>query len=289
MRNTGIGSACCAWALALSAAYQVYHPKRLPLRRGPAADGIAATAVRIPVPRSRVSLQAWYLPVPGATRSVVVGHGIGRHKGFSWPYAAFLYRAGLNVLVFDHRNHGESDADPAFWGMARRFTDDMDAAVSWLRARHDGPVSILTFSFSTFPALYVLQRPGTSVDAIVCDSGPCLDIDSLSHRFIAAGRKFLPDWLARPDTFELFRAAYARAVRWMLQVRQWPPDLSGTSTRLLFIANEHDAIVPAIDVVKFADLYKGSGCWEVTGASHLAAFKTDPTTYSRVVLEFLNR
>lgn len=288
LRESAIGSACCALALALSAAYQVYHPKRLPLRRGPADDGVPAEAVRIAVGRSRMTLQAWYLAAPGATRSVVVGHGIGRHKGFSWPYAVFLYRAGFNVLVFDHRNHGESDSDRAFWGMARRFTDDMDAAVSWLRARHDGPVSILTFSFSTFPALYVLRRSGTKVDAIVCDSGPCLDIDSLSHRFIAAGQKFLPEWLLKPKTFAFFTSAYARAIRLMLNVHQWPPDLAGASTRLLFIANEHDNIVPASDVERFANLYDGAGCWQVPKATHLTAFKTDPEGYSRVVLEFLN-
>jgi pimeloyl-ACP methyl ester carboxylesterase len=57
------------------------------------------------------TLFGWLLPVPGATRTVVVLHGWGSNAEQMLPIAAPLWRAGLNVLLCDARNHGNSDSD----------------------------------------------------------------------------------------------------------------------------------------------------------------------------------
>ncbi len=62
------------------------------------------------------------------------------------------------------------------------------------------------------------------------------------------GTRFVPAWLSASSPFELFRRVYARAVRAMLAVEEWPPDVRDIRTRLLFIANDEDAIVPAGEV-----------------------------------------
>jgi pimeloyl-ACP methyl ester carboxylesterase len=240
------------------------------------------------VPRSRVSLDAWYIPAPDATASVVIGHAIGRNKGFSLPYAEFLHRAGYNVLVFDLRNHGASDQDRAFWHMARRFTDDVHAAVSWLRATHSSDIAMLTFSFSTFPALHVLNRDVRAVDAVVSDSGPCLNVETVSRNFLEAGKAHLPAWAGRPHVFDAFARVYAFAVTRMLSV-DWPPAPGRFTTPVLFIANECDVIIPAADVQAFATNWQHGELWHVPGAAHLAAYKADPAGYSQRVVSFLAR
>jgi pimeloyl-ACP methyl ester carboxylesterase len=47
----------------------------------------------------------------GATRIVLVLHGWGNNAEQMLPIAAPLWRAGLNVLLSDARNHGNSDSD----------------------------------------------------------------------------------------------------------------------------------------------------------------------------------
>ena len=160
-----------AAAYAVVRAYQTYHPPRLPFRKKPADFGLSPEQVRIPTANPAISLDAWLLPAGPAAPTVIVGHGVGQHKGFTLPYVSFLHEAGYNVLAFDHRNHGRSDTDRVFWQMSKRFTDDMEAAIAFARRRgtFDGSaIALLTFSFSTFPAVYVLKRPGCRVDAIIC-------------------------------------------------------------------------------------------------------------------------
>lgn len=288
VRRLGVITGCRVVVAAVIAAYRTYHPARTPIRRDPASYELPATAVRIRLPRSRVSLDAWYIPAPNATASVIVAHAIGRNKGFSLPYAEFLHRAGYNVLVFDLRNHGASDQDPAFWHMAQRYTDDVQAAVSWLRASQSSDIAILTFSFSTFPALHVLNRDVHAVRAVVSDSGPCLDVETLCRNFVEAGRAQLPAWLARPHVFDSFVLVYAFAVRRMLSV-DWPPEPGRFKTPVLFIANECDAIMPADDVRAFAAAWQHGELWHVPGAAHLAAYKSDPARYAEKVVSFLAR
>jgi hypothetical protein len=76
----------------------------------PGDHGLAFEEVRIPTVRHR-TLFGWLLPVPGATRTVVVLHGWGSNAEQMLPIAAPLWRAGLNVLLSDARNHGNCDSD----------------------------------------------------------------------------------------------------------------------------------------------------------------------------------
>jgi pimeloyl-ACP methyl ester carboxylesterase len=76
----------------------------------PGDHGLAFEEVRIPTVRHR-TLFGWLLPVPGATRTVVVLHGWGSNAEQMLPIAAPLWRAGLNVLLCDARSHGNSDSD----------------------------------------------------------------------------------------------------------------------------------------------------------------------------------
>jgi pimeloyl-ACP methyl ester carboxylesterase len=50
------------------------------------------------------------------------------------PLALPLHRAGLNLLLIDARNHGQSDVDGI--SSMPRFAEDVQAALDWLRQAH---------------------------------------------------------------------------------------------------------------------------------------------------------
>lgn len=75
-----------------------------------ADHGLGFETVRIPMVRDRC-LFGWPLPAPVSARTVVVLHGWGSNAELMLPIAAPLRRAGLNVLLCDARNHGQSDSD----------------------------------------------------------------------------------------------------------------------------------------------------------------------------------
>ena len=87
-----------------------FRARRIRETGTPAGYGFAFEAVRIPTVWGR-HLFGWLLPAPDAARTVVMLHGWGSNAEQMLPIAAPLRRAGLNVLLLDARNHGQSDSD----------------------------------------------------------------------------------------------------------------------------------------------------------------------------------
>ncbi|MCC5603253.1 alpha/beta hydrolase [Nostoc favosum] len=275
-------------------AYKTYHPIRKKTTRQSGGFKLAGVPVKIPVNRSHVTLDAWFIHTTVSAHTVIIGHEVGSHKGSKLRYADFIYKAGYNVLVFDHRNHGDSSTDRAFWSMSRRFSDDIEAAISFVRSKPElaeGNIALLCFSFSTFPALYSMMRPQSqsSVRAIILDSGPTLSITQLSHRFIDAFKEFmLPSIFSGPILYPLLKTVYAMAINMMLAVK-WPPKLSDLPINMLFIANEEDKIVPPDEIRQFTKLHPNSEFWLASHTPHLMAFWRHGEAYRNLIINFLSR
>lgn len=64
-----------------------------------------------------VTLRGWFYPASGATGptpTIVMSHGLTAVKEmYLDDFAAYFAAAGLNALVYDHRNFGDSDGTPA--------------------------------------------------------------------------------------------------------------------------------------------------------------------------------
>ncbi|MEI5034528.1 alpha/beta fold hydrolase [Streptomyces sp. S1A(2023)] len=172
--------------------YLVYHPPRRPHHRKPEEFGLPSTELTIPLDGGKAgkgrSLHIWLCP-GSKDRVVVIGHGIGLSKSASLAQARFLHEAGYTVAMFDHRNHGLSSTDRAFWGLSGRHTDDVERVVNHLREKGGygaARFAVFGFSFSTFPSFYLLRRPDCGIEAIVCDSGPALELPPLFRNFIIA-------------------------------------------------------------------------------------------------------
>ena len=280
-----------AAGLGLAMSYKMYHPPRKALRQKPEDLGLDAVPLKIPVPGGSTVLDAWYIPATDALGTVIVGHGVGRNKGHALPYAAMLHEAGYNVVAFDHRNHGRSTQDRSLVGMSRRFTDDFEAVICAARSRPElehGKFALFSFSFSTFPALYVTERVADRVDAIICDSGPAWNISGVYGRFIEYSKLGLPGILRGPLLYRVVESVYRRTADWMLAVR-WPPKLDHLSVKLLFITGEEDWLIPPDEVRRIAELHPGSEVWIAPGAGHLMALRTHPERYRELVLGFLER
>ncbi len=124
----------------------------------PADHCLAFESVRIPTVRRR-SLFGWLLPAPGAVRTVVVLHGWGSNAEQMLPIAAPLRRAGLNVLLCDARNHGNSDSDT--FSSLPRFAEDLGKAIDWLKRHHPrraGRIAVLGHSVGAGAALLEASR-----------------------------------------------------------------------------------------------------------------------------------
>ena len=85
---------------------------------------------------SNKQLFAWWLPIDGATESIIMLHGWGGNAEQMLPVALPFQQAGLNVLLIDARNHGKSDSDS--FSSLPRFAEDTGKAIDWLKQTYPG-------------------------------------------------------------------------------------------------------------------------------------------------------
>jgi len=105
---------------------------RLAHQRVPEHLALQAQSVRLPVGAGKM-LFAWFVPVPGASRSpaVLLMHGWGANASLMLPAVAPLHAAGYAVLLLDARCHGNSDDEP--FTSLPRFAQDIEAGLNWLQ------------------------------------------------------------------------------------------------------------------------------------------------------------
>lgn len=92
-------------------------------------SGIAFEDVTIPS-FDHTRLYGWWMSAGRKAATVVVLHGVKKNRTDVLRAALVLRRAGLNVLVFDGRGHGDSEGRYVTYGFYERR--DVESAIEWL-------------------------------------------------------------------------------------------------------------------------------------------------------------
>jgi uncharacterized protein len=270
-------------------AWRVYHPQRRPVKQTPLSYGLPGERVWIPG-ADDVALAAWFIPAPDARDVVVVGHGMGRSSGSLMPLAKALHDAGYHVLAFDLRNHGDSADDRLFRGQSWRIGTDFRNVVRYAAQRpevSEGHVACLGISMSSWTALDTARLEPGCVRAVICDSGPTMDVRDTIAAMFAAYRHRLPRPLRGSLMSGLGRLIFTRASIFFLVPAPWPPDLSQVAPRVLFIVGEADPVTRPADVVAQAASYPWAQVWIVPKAGHMQAFTMAADQYVQRVTGLL--
>lgn len=275
-------------AYAFYISYRLYHPysKR---RRAANLEGLDALPLRLTAAPG-IELDALLLRAGDSRRIVVITHELGSIKERKLKLARQLLAAGFNVLLFDLRNHGESSRDLSMLPMSEKFTDDIVAALRYVQEKlpEIEEVNLFAFSFSTFPALYIITRDIRQPDTIILDSGPSVKINDLYGKFLDdLGRFLVPPILRPPALRALLKFLFQFFSHHMLST-SWPPDWSRLRSRVLFVVNEKDAIFSKSEIVSVAERVPNKEVWICAESAHLQAQRSDPEGYAQTLLHFLN-
>ncbi|MGF1662369.1 MAG: alpha/beta hydrolase [Kineosporiaceae bacterium] len=275
------------WLAGLALARAIYAPPAAAApARTPADLGLAFEPRTWLTSRDRLTVAAWWVPGSGPD-AVVVSHGMGDSRDRVLEHVRMLHEAGFSVLAYDNRNHGASQASRRTWRMATRFTGDLLDAVSQVR-REVAPgarVGVLAFSFSCWPALRAARVEGAAVDAVVCDSGPVVDIAAVVARLARLRAATLPE---RLRTGPGLRALQASARSWaltLLHQPDWP--LTGDGPPVLFVTGARDGVLTSEEVLALAAVTPRSDTWVVPRAGHLRALAVAGPRYAHRVGGFL--
>jgi len=114
----------------MMAVSKAYRPPQVPHKRDPETFGIPFEAIRFPTARGK-TLYGWWIPSPtgppGESATLILLHGWSRNVERMLPFIRKLHPAGFNLLVFDARSHGRSDADGT--SNMLKFSEDIRAAI----------------------------------------------------------------------------------------------------------------------------------------------------------------
>lgn len=119
--------------IALAVIHLGFRAPRIKETSTPGDIGIEYEQVQIPTHASK-QLFGWLLSQKTSDETLIILHGWGANIELMLPIALPFYEAGMNVLLFDARSHGQSDTDT--FSSLPRFAEDLSHAIDWLKQTH---------------------------------------------------------------------------------------------------------------------------------------------------------
>jgi pimeloyl-ACP methyl ester carboxylesterase len=273
-----VAAAAFAFAVVQPVAFGVYLT-HLPARRAvqDADLGAPKQPVRLTT-ASGLRLQGWYVPSRNGA-AVALLHGTGSNRNGVADHARLLARHGYGVLLFDLHGHGDSDGRST--SIPARFQADADAALAFLRDREDvraGRIGVVGVSLGGEIALdAAARRPGWR--AVVLEG-----VQGGSPADLAA---------SRPDPASAVALTALHGVGRLLG----GPGPSGSNPELIERIAPRPLLLlssgSSTEARANAAYDRRGGAatwhWNLPGAPHAAALRTDPAGYEAHVIGFLDR
>ncbi|HBE91041.1 MAG TPA: alpha/beta hydrolase [Gammaproteobacteria bacterium] len=143
-------------------------------------------------------LFAWWLPAASGSPTIILMHGWGGNAELMLPLAVPFQKAGMNVLLLDARNHGQSDSTS--YSSLPRFAEDVSSAINWVKmqsAEQRDRIVLLGHSVGAGAVLFEASRQDdiSAVISISAFAHPEWMMRRYLHRFLIPDR--LTTWILR--------------------------------------------------------------------------------------------
>ena len=235
-------------------------------------------------------LRAWLIPAAsgtarsGSQRAVVGVHGAGDGKQYYLPLVPALHAAGLAVLLFDGRCHGESDVSRWGFTLGAREQRDVAAAVDFLADRGFDRIAGIAASQGG-AALAVAAAGDARIETMVLESS-AHDL-SVPYRVI---------FRRAPRAFHRFLAVVTAIGFWGFHRESWRGfgqqhrAVADFAPRpVLLIYGDRDPVIPLeVFDAYFARMSTPKESWLVRGGRHcVLRFRREE--FASKVVDFLDR
>jgi pimeloyl-ACP methyl ester carboxylesterase len=182
--------------------HRVYRAPRL-IESGTPEDHQLAHTEQILYGSSGKKLFSWFIPAPVKSHlCMVIVHGWGANAEMMLPLAKPFHHAGMDVLLYDARNHGNSDGDS--FSSLPRFAEDLETALDWIKhEKPDSKVVVLGHSIGAAASVLSASRRN-DIDLLI-------SISSFAHPKLVMGRHLDRVWLPR-----FFRSFIISYIQWVI-------------------------------------------------------------------------
>ncbi len=210
-----------------------------------------------------LALNAPHAPV------IILTHGTPGNRVSMINRAAFLFKHGYNILLFDFQSYGQSQGVMSTLGMVE--SEDILSAISYIKSlpdTSDSKIGVLGLSMGATAAVLAASRTN-DIAALVAESCP-VDATRVPGD--------VPDDQAREADKELVEEVYGVDVT---QAR--PIDVVNklaSHTAIFFVNGDNDDETPLAGMYSLYQTAKQpKQYWVVSGAAHAQSFDVDPGDY----------
>ena len=260
-------------------AYGLVHPARIAPDRFPHAawQNIQFTT------SDGLTLKGWYIP-PRNGALVIFVHGLNGNRTELIDEADFITAAGYGALLFDLRNHGESEGNVTTLGLYE--VRDVEAAAAFARqtAGYDSPLALFGHSMGGATVLLAAVKI-PEIRAVIAESAYSSVEDNISEG--VRGLTGLPPFPFAPLIVffgEREAGGDIRSVRPLNVVGQISP------RALLLIHGELDGLILAENSRRlYAAAREPKELYLLPNAGHGGFLQAAPEEYPRRILSFLEK
>ena len=267
--------------------WNLTHPPRKALQTTPAAIGLSYEPVSFVSRQDGLSLQGWLLRSPENRLTVICSHGYRQNREQAdvplLPLAKVLVEHGMNVLLFDYRNSGESAGEMTSVGQYE--VRDLLGAVDYVHSRQDLNPKVALLGFSMGAATAILAGAAEpSIVAVVADA-PFADLT----RYLEANFSV---WTGLPAVpFNRTILAVTPILTGLQPEKVSPVQVVGefAGRPLLLIHGEADEDIAPENSWELQQAYPAAELMLVAGAHHVKSYQQEPMHYEAALLNFLRK
>ena len=150
-------------------------------------------------------LFSWFIPAQDSRCTLIIVHGWGANAEMMLPLALPFHQAGIDVLLYDARNHGSSDSDS--FSSLPRFAEDLATALDWVHQNTlEHKVVVLGHSVGAAAAILSASHR-KDIDLVIGVSG-------FAHPNLMMNRHLNKPWLPR-----FMRRLIIEYIQWVIGFR----------------------------------------------------------------------
>ncbi len=245
-----------------------------------AFENMSKEEVVIDTPRG-YTLKGYWIPSHQGKGAVVFAHGITYNLFGSVKYMQMFQKWGFDVMIYDHRNHGESGGGPTTFGYYEKL--DLRCVIDFVQKRVGPNVPIGTHGES-MGAATVIQHAAIDkrVAFVIADCSFATAWDEFAYRMkVDNGLPAFPI---------LHAASMVSRLRYGVWFSQMSPlkAIEHIEAPMLFFHGESDDYIPLEHTVA---LYEAKADKKmlvtVPAAKHAKSYQEDPDNYEQSVWSFL--
>ena len=266
--------------------WNLTHPVKKPIKTTPGAVGLQYENVSFSSRTDGLQLKGWLIAAPENRLTVICAHGYRQNRVQEdvplLPIAQALAGRGINVLLFDFRNCGESAG--GITSVGQYEVRDLLGAVDFVRSQPNlsPKIALLGFSMGASVALMAAEQE-PAVAAVIADS-PFADLSD----YLKANFSVWTDLPAVPFNqsilimLPMLTGLHPETVSPIKDIAK----LDGRP--LLLIHGEADADIAIDNSELLQQAYPAARLVRIPGARHVKGFATDSNRYLTEVLAFLS-